>query len=68
MHDDTIISRRDRGISDERCDKCHVAAAKSRLDLDTGGTLYLCGHHTAELFPETGVYVGMTFTYAPVTL
>jgi hypothetical protein len=47
------------------CDRC-PATAKVRATYDTGGCIYACQHHANEWWPETGVYTGVTFDYAPI--
>ena len=54
-------------IRANQCDRC-PAIAKARIDYDTGGSLFACGHHLREWYPETGAYEGITITYATTTI
>jgi hypothetical protein len=50
-------------ISDQRCDGCPQRAI-ARLDLDSGGRLYFCGHHARALAIDPDVE--FLITYATV--
>ena len=49
----------------QTCDRC-CQRATARLDLDSGGRLYFCGHHARALAIDPDVE--FLITYAPATV